>query len=119
MHELAITQSMFNLVIDEANKAKASKVKKVNLVIGEMTGVVNDSVQFYFELISKGSIAEGAVLSFKREPIQVKCRNCGETFIPEEFDWSCPRCHNSNVDLKTGNELFVDSIEVEDGSQGP
>ncbi len=113
MHELAITQSMFNLVLDEANKAKAKKVKKVNLVIGEMSGVVDDCVQFYFELFSKDTIAEKAELSFKKVPIQAQCKDCGEVFVLKEFDWACPRCHNSNIEIKTGNELYIDSIEVE------
>ena len=53
MHELAITQSMFELVLEQAEKAKAKKVDKINLVIGEMTGVVGDCVQFYFNFLSQ------------------------------------------------------------------
>ncbi|GAI95109.1 unnamed protein product, partial [marine sediment metagenome] len=56
MHELAITQSMFDLVLEQAKKAGAKKVGKINLVIGGMTGVVGDCVQFYFDFISKGTL---------------------------------------------------------------
>ncbi len=68
MHELTITQSMFDLVLEQAKKAEAKKVGKINLVIGEMTGVVGDCVQFYFDFISKGTLAEGAALSFVMVP---------------------------------------------------
>jgi len=113
MHELSITQSLLDLVLDEANKAKAAKVKKISLVIGEMSGIVDDCVQFYFELISKDTIANEATLSFKKVPVEAHCRNCGEVFTPKEFDWSCPHCHNTSIEIKTGNELYVESIEVE------
>jgi len=50
VHELSITQSMLEIVLQQAEKAKAKKVTKINLIIGEMTGVVSDSVQFYLDI---------------------------------------------------------------------
>jgi hydrogenase nickel incorporation protein HypA/HybF len=113
MHELAITQSMLDLVLEEAKKSGAERVGKVNLVIGDMSGVVDESVKFYFEFLSKDTIAEGATLAFQRVPTQARCRNCGELFTPKEFDWSCPSCHNSQMEITAGNELYIESIEVE------
>jgi len=113
MHELAITQSMFDLVLEQAEKAEAKKVGKINLVIGEMTGVVDECVQFYFDFLSKGSIAEGAALSFKMMPTTAQCRSCGKTFELKEFDWTCPYCGNIGVEIVAGQELYVESIEVE------
>jgi len=113
MHELAITQSMLDLVLEQAEKVKAEKVEKINLVIGEMSGIVDTCVEFYFEFLSKNTIANGAILSFKKTPIQVRCSHCGQLFIPKEFDWSCPSCQNSGMEIVTGNELYIESIEVE------
>jgi len=113
MHELAITQNMFDLVIEQAKKAEAKKVGKINLVIGEMTGVVSDCVQFYFDFISKGTLAEGAALSFAMVPSKAQCRDCGKTFELKEFDWTCPHCGGSSLQIVAGKELFVESIEVE------
>ena len=59
MHELAITQSMLDLVLKEAEKAGAKEVRKINLVIGEMCGFVEECVQFYFDFLNKGTLAEG------------------------------------------------------------
>ena len=112
MHELAITQSMLDLVLEEAKKAGAERVGKINLVIGEMSGIVDECVKFYFEFLSKDTIANGAILSFKNVPIQARCRNCGELFTPEEFDWSCPKCQDSRAEIVAGNELYLESIEV-------
>jgi len=113
MHELAITQSMFDLVLEQAKKAGAKKVGKINLVIGEMTGVVGDCVQFYFDFISKGTLAEGAALSFAMVPPKARCRDCGKTFELREFDWACPYCQGNGMEIIAGKELFVESIEVE------
>jgi hydrogenase nickel incorporation protein HypA/HybF len=113
MHELAITQSMYDLVMEEAEKASAKKVEKINLVLGEMTGVVDDCVEFYFNLLSKGSIAEEAKLSIRKVPPRARCRNCNQTFELREHDWSCPHCEHLGMEIVAGQELYVESIEVE------
>ena len=113
MHELAITQNMFDLIIEEARKAEAKKVGKINMVIGEMTGVVADSVQFYFNFISQGTIAEGATLAFTMVPLKVQCQRCGKAFEVKEFEWTCPSCQSNSLEIIAGKELSVESIEVE------
>jgi hydrogenase nickel incorporation protein HypA/HybF len=113
MHELAITQSMFEIVLQQAEQAHAKKVTKINLVIGAMTGVVSDSVQFYLDFMTKDTIAENASVSFKTVPAQARCRNCNQTFNLEEFNWTCPHCQGNIIDVIAGKELFVESIEVE------
>jgi len=113
MHELAITQSMLNLILEQAEKAGAGKVGKINLVIGEMTGVVARSVGFYFEFLAKGTPAEGAALNFKITPTTARCRDCDKEFKLGEFDWTCPHCQSNNMEIIGGKELFVESIEVE------
>ncbi len=113
MHELAITQSMLDLVLEQAEKAGAKEVGRINLVIGEMTGVVDRAVQFYFDFLSKGTAAEGAALAFKVIPTTARCRNCHKEFELGEFDWTCPHCQSNNIEIVGGKELFVESIEVE------
>ncbi len=113
MHELAITQSMLDLVLKQAGEAKAEKVGKINLVLGEMTGVVGRCVQFYFDFLSKGTPAEGAALDFKVIPTTARCRDCAKEFELGEFDWTCPHCQSNNMEIIGGKELFVESIEVE------
>ncbi len=113
MHELAITQSMLDLVLEEAKKVGAERVQRINLVIGEMSGIVGQSVEFYFGFLSQDTIACGATLSFENTRTQARCRECGEVFALKELDWSCPSCHNSSLEVIAGNELYVESIEVE------
>ena len=113
MHELSITQSMLEIVLKQAEQAHAKKVTNINLVIGEMTGVVSDSVQFYLDFLTKNTIAEGATVSVTRVPSQAKCRNCNQRFELAEFNWTCPYCQGNIIDVISGKELIVESIEVE------
>jgi len=113
MHEMAITMSMLDLILDEAVKAGASKVVAVNVVLGEMTGVVDHYVQTNFDLLSRNTPAEGAVLSFQNVPRQARCRKCAYVFRPADICWTCPKCQSTEFEIIAGNELYVESIEVE------
>ncbi|MGD9116260.1 MAG: hydrogenase maturation nickel metallochaperone HypA [Dehalococcoidia bacterium] len=112
MHELSITQSMLDLVLEQTKNAGAKEVGKINLVIGEMTGVVDRSVRFYFDFLSKGTAAEGAELHFEVVPTTARCHSCWKDFALGEFDWTCPHCRGNNIEIVGGKELFVESIEV-------
>lgn len=113
MHELAITQSMLDIVLEQAEKAKAKKVDRINLVIGELSGFVEECVQFYFNFLAKETLAEGATLCCTTVPAKARCRGCDKVFKLKELNWTCPHCGDNNIEIISGKELFVDSIEVE------
>lgn len=113
MHELSITQEMVKIVVEQAEKSNISKITKINLVVGELTGYAGESIQFYFDFISKETLAEGAELVFRKIKGTLKCLNCEESFELPEFNYICPYCHSDRVNLSGGNELFVESIEGE------
>jgi len=113
MHELSITQEILNIALDKAKEAEANRVLQINLVIGEISSVVDDCVQYYFDFISKDTIAHGAKLNFRRIPLQVKCRICGHEFSPSGEHWKCPVCQQWDAEIIGGNEFYMESIEVE------
>ena len=113
MHELSITQSILSIALEQAKVAQANKIIKINLTIGELTGIVDDCVQFYFELLSKDTIAAEASLSFHRPPTKLRCRNCATTFSPDNLDWACPNCRERSIEIISGRELYVSSLEVD------
>jgi hydrogenase nickel incorporation protein HypA/HybF len=113
VHEMGITQSLLDMSVSQAREAGAAAVKQINLVIGDMSSVLDDSVQFYFDFISKGSIAEGAKLVFKRVPIKARCRKCGTEFNPGGDNWKCPACDDLGIEIISGSEFYMESIEVE------
>jgi hydrogenase nickel incorporation protein HypA/HybF len=113
MHELSVTQHMLDIALEQAKAVQAKRVSRINVVIGEMAGVVDECVQFYFDFLSQDTIASGAILAFQRISTQLRCRNCATIFTPEDSNWACPTCHQWDVEIIAGRESYIDSIEVE------
>ena len=111
MHELAVTESILEIATRHAQKAGASRITNLYLVIGQFSSIIDDSVQFYWDIISEGTLAEGAQLHFKRVPAEMSCRTCQHTYYPADI-LVCPQCDSSDVSLITGGEFFLESIEV-------
>ena len=112
MHELSVVESMMAVVLKHAEKNRASKVNRINLVLGEMSTVMEDPVRFYFELLSRDTIAEGAELSFRRTQLISRCHDCGKEFKVEEYDFTCPECGGNDTEIVSGREFQVESIEI-------
>jgi len=113
MHELPVTKSILNITVEEAEKHKAKKVKDIKIKIGELTGLVPVSIQYYFDIISKGTIAEGANVIIDKIPIKVLCKNCGHNYDASTKDFKCMKCESENIKITGGNEFYIDSIEIE------
>jgi len=113
MHELGVTESIVNIALDKAKEAQASKIVKINIVVGELSGFVPDCIEFYFDFVSKNSIAEGAKLHFELAPAEFRCRTCSTIFHPHDTTWTCPECQSQSVEMTGGRELYVENMEVE------
>ena len=113
MHEQSIVESLLAVSLEHAEKANANRIVKINFVVGELSGVLDDAVSFYFNFLSRNTIAAQASLSFKHVPAQLRCRNCDRVFLPEKMDLHCPECAEQKVEIVSGRELYVDSMEVE------
>ena len=113
MHEFGITQNILSIALEKANTAQASRVSKINLIIGELAGIVDECVEFYFDFLSKDTIAAQANLSFNHPTTQLRCRNCDTVFSPDNLNWVCPNCQEQKVDIISGRECYVESIEIE------
>jgi hydrogenase nickel incorporation protein HypA/HybF len=108
MHELAITQSVVDAV---AGKVGGSTVSVLTLEIGRLSGVVADSVRFCFDLVSAGTVVEGAALNILEPPGAGCCRTCGQGFtMVDEFPL-CP-CGSADVEITAGRGLRIISVEV-------
>jgi len=113
VHELSVTQQVLDIAVSKASEAGATRIKSINLVIGDMSSIVDDCVQFYFDLLSRDSIASGARLSFRRVPMKVHCRNCGHEFTPAGENWQCSQCGEWDVEIIAGKDFYLESLEVE------
>jgi hydrogenase nickel incorporation protein HypA/HybF len=119
MHELQATRGMMEVAVAAAAAAGARRILAIDVVIGEMTSMVDDSVQFYFDILSRDTLAAGAVLRFRRVPALGRCRACDHGFdVKPPLPRSCPRCGSPALEVSGGQEFYVDSIEVDDEGTG-
>jgi hydrogenase nickel incorporation protein HypA/HybF len=113
MHELSIMDSALNLAMDQAQKAGAIRVLIIRLRIGALSGVAPEALQFAFEALAPGTLAEGAQLDIINVPAQFWCGNCAQEFISDDFFAECPNCHCTSGDLRAGREMELASMEIE------
>ena len=120
MHELAVTQAVLQIALEHAAQAGAQRIERIHIRVGDLAGIVGDSVQFYFDFVSRGTAAERAELVLERVPARFRCRACGAEYEPlsEEagrpgLSWTCPACGELQPEVIGGRELLVESIEVE------
>lgn len=113
MHEFGITESLLKIVEDKAAEAGVEKVLKVRIVVGPLTGFVPDSISFYYEMLSKGTVGEDAELEFEDSPIRLRCRSCQGEFLPQTREWVCPTCGSTGVAIAGGRELYIKDMEVQ------
>ncbi len=112
MHEMSVTESMMDVVLRHAERNNATQVTSINIVLGEFSTVMPESVQFYFDILSKDTIAEGAELNFRRTKLIARCEGCGNEFEVVEYDFTCPGCKGEKSEIISGREFQVESIEI-------
>lgn len=113
MHELAITEGIIEAAVPEAERHGAKRILEIRLKIGELSGVLPECIQEYFNIASRGTIAEGARLCVEKIPITILCRDCGYDGEIPKRKIHCPKCGSAEIKLKSGREYYVDSLEVE------
>ena len=92
---------------------KEFPVKKINVVIGQLTTVVPDALDFAFEMVSKGTVFENAEINVKYVPLKVRCKDCGAEHVLDEPFMFCRTCDSFNLEIESGRELYVDSFEID------
>lgn len=110
MHELSITQGVVDIC---QSTAAGRKVISVTLLIGELSGVVPEAVEFCFEACTKDTPLEGARLIIEQVPARGSCKDCSAEFPLRAYYSSCPGCGGHNVTVLSGEELRVKEMEVE------
>jgi len=113
VHELAVTENLLKLALQHAQPANAARVTDLYLVIGQLSSIVDDSVQFYWDMISAGTICQAARLHFERVPARLQCLDCQTTYTLNGELIACPHCAGERVKVVSGDEFRLDSIEVE------
>lgn len=114
MHEMSIVQALLEQVEAEVDKAgQGGRVSSLELIVGKLSGVHADSIRFAFELLSPGTLAEGAALHISEPPAHVRCLDCQAQSPVDELVMHCPRCGSGHVSIEGGRELLLQSIDVD------
>jgi hydrogenase nickel incorporation protein HypA/HybF len=110
MHELSIADAMLRVVLQHAGDRR---VTRVQLRVGHLRQVVPSALEFAFELVARDTVAEGAELELVQVPAAVRCRDCRTESEQQAFPLCCDACGGFAVDVVRGEELLIDSLDVE------
>jgi hydrogenase nickel incorporation protein HypA/HybF len=112
MHELSLSGAIVNTVVKHA---AGRPVSLVSLRVGALRQVVPDTLEFYFEFVSKGTVCEGARLEQELIPAVLRCASCGREWEIDMPIFMFPDCGSAGrVEVASGEEFEVESIEVEE-----
>jgi hydrogenase nickel incorporation protein HypA/HybF len=109
---MSIAKSLLDIVTGEASKHNIEKVVRIHIRAGELRGIVPEHLNYFFQFVSKDTLAEGAELEVEILPVKAECKACEMTFRVENFNYQCPRCRSEDVDTVQGLELMVQDFEV-------
>jgi hydrogenase nickel incorporation protein HypA/HybF len=112
VHELSIMESVLNIVRDSAEQSNIRKVNKLKLVIGNLSMVLPDSLQFCFQVLSQEDLFRDAVLEIEARDIIIYCTACDQQFLQEDgLCFTCPDCGAAEIEIVSGRELYLDYYE--------
>jgi hydrogenase nickel incorporation protein HypA/HybF len=109
MHELSVAEELLSIIRDNAEKAGIRKVEAVNLRIGEFSSIVPESLEFAFQVLSQGTITDGARINIDHAPAAFLCGRCGAHVGRSET--SCPLCGSDELRVVGGDQLEILSFE--------
>ncbi len=112
MHELSVAQSMMNIVLDNAYANNASKVLKIEVVVGSQTGVVPDALRFAFDTLRQETIAADAELVITELKAAADCPACGAHNLAGQYTFFCSSC-GAPIFPKGGDDLYIKELEIE------
>ena len=113
MHESSIAQNLLAIALEKAKENKASAITLIRVKVGEFTGVNQSALEFAFDNFSQGTIAEKASLKITSSPLLGKCRKCNEVFKIKKESFKCSKCHSLEINIISGEDLYIEDIEIE------
>lgn len=112
MHEVGLMENTLAFALKRAADEGAQRIHRLTMRIGPLSGVVPEALEFAFEVLTRGTIAEGAMLEVEHVPIICFCSTCCLEFRPDDLFCECPRCHAPGAEVHQGRELELASLEV-------
>lgn len=116
MHESSVVEQLIKIAKKQADDTGAKKVLKINLVVGEGTGYMEESLKYYFGIMTRGPGFEAlkdSELAVQYVKTKLFCESCNEHFERKLFSFECPQCGKTGKFTKIGQEFYIDNMEVE------
>jgi hydrogenase nickel incorporation protein HypA/HybF len=113
MHELGITQSIIEIAEEHASRHGARRIRSVTVLLGTLSGVMAEAVEFCFEACAQGTRLEGARLIIEQRQGLGRCRQCQHEAPLDNLLTPCPACGSFAIDLLQGDEMRISELEVD------
>lgn len=130
MHEFSTAVGIVETITNVAKENKATRIKKVELVVGEFSMLNTEQLKFAFEIAADGTLAEKADLIIEAQKGEIDCKDCGfkgpvetqkkdvDHFVVDLVNiFECPKCKSNNTKISGGRDIYVKNIEVELGTK--
>jgi hydrogenase nickel incorporation protein HypA/HybF len=112
VHELSLMQTALELAFAQARQVGASRIHRLRLRIGDLSGVVPDALEMAFAAATPGTAADGAQLVVECVPVVCRCPHCDQVFRPADIVYLCPQCGEITACVEQGREMELASLEV-------
>jgi hydrogenase nickel incorporation protein HypA/HybF len=113
MHELSLAQALVDEVERIRIKEKAVGILSVTVVIGALSGVNREALEFVFPMVAEGTCLERAALEIHETPAGVRCEACGRETRPDLAFFRCGECGSSRVRIVKGREFLIQSVQIQ------
>jgi len=113
MHEYSIVQSLLESCEEHANANDATKVTKVVVKIGALSGVEPDLLQTAFDTFKEKTICDGCEFVINYQKVVIECLDCKEQSTLEKNEFTCPHCDSYSTKVIDGEDMFLMSLELE------
>jgi hydrogenase nickel incorporation protein HypA/HybF len=113
MHEYSIVQALLDACEENVKANSASKVTKVVIKIGIMSGVEPELLQSAFETFKEETLCHEAELVMQIQPIVVRCHVCLRESVLEKREYHCPNCKSQALDIIDGEDMYLMQLELE------
>jgi hydrogenase nickel incorporation protein HypA/HybF len=115
MHEMGIALEIVKIAVSSIpDNMKDVRVKRINLKAGKFAAIVPESLRFCFDIAARDTPLSGAELNIEEIPVVARCRDCNMTWTIKAPIFTCPKCNGGSVDILSGKELDIVSLEVDD-----
>jgi hydrogenase nickel incorporation protein HypA/HybF len=112
VHELTATQRILDAALERGGAEDGRRVRAVRLQLGILSGLTEDSIRFYWEVLTPGTAAEGSTLDVAMIPGRVSCRTCGADNEVLESYPMCPACAGVDLAVLAGDSCVIESVDT-------